>query len=113
MAVRSGRMNRRFALMQPTTVLNDNGHPISNDDKVVSRPWCEIISNSSSEDNGNAVNSQETITFKVRYSKSLENPDPTMYIVYKESHYDINASHDPRDTHEILLITAIRRRTVT
>jgi SPP1 family predicted phage head-tail adaptor len=109
MAINSGRMNRRFVLMKPTTVLNDNGHSISGDDKVVARPWCEVLSNSSTENNGNAVNSQETIIFRIRYSKMLDNPDPSMYILYKDNKYDITSAIDDRDTREIMKVSATRR----
>lgn len=115
MAVRSGRYRHRFELLR--NKVGDDGEPDRNEYgeftgeyEIIQRPWCDVLLTADSENASTAVNSQEQITFEIRYSKMFTNPTNNMFIRFEGNIYDITSVDDPQRRREKLNIFAIKRR---
>lgn len=109
MAVRAGRYRNRIQIVKDAEKRNKYGGS-TNERVVVQAPWCktEVISNN--ENSGTKDVSQLIIEFEMRYSKSLENPEGDMYILFKGQEFDIISVINPYELNEKLKIMGKRRR---
>ncbi|EDM66146.1 hypothetical protein PE36_00075 [Moritella sp. PE36] len=108
MTVRAGRLRHRVEVVKPSQVKDEFG-AITNETESIGVYWCESNHLSSKTADGTLRQVQNVVEFTTRYNKSLEDIDPTMYIKFKGSEYDIGSVINPRLLNEYLVITATRR----
>lgn len=109
MVVRAGRYRERINVVRDAGARNQFGGS-TNERVSVQRPWCKTRVISDNENDGEKTVGQLILEFEIRYSKSLENPDSGMFVIYRNDEYDIVGVINPDMRNEKLLITARKRR---
>lgn len=112
--VRSGRMRHRIKIIKDAVdengdLLRDEFGGLTGEKTVVAFPWCKVRHISDAEDEGTKTTGQYIIEFEIRYSKSLENPDSDMYILFKDVEYDIISAINLYELNEKLVMMAKTR----
>jgi len=106
--MRAGKLRHRIRLLRLTGDRDEFGG-ITDKKTVVSQPWCEILEVQDSEQSSKHDSNTETLKFCIRYAKSLENPDNTMYIEYNGVEYEIISVENYLKLNKKLHIVASRR----
>lgn len=109
MAVRAGRYRERMQILDDVGERNQFGGSTGKT-KVVQKPWCKVRVVSDNENDGEQTVGQLILEFEIRYSKSLENPTTSMFVLYRDQEYDIISAINPYMQNEKLLVTAKKRR---
>lgn len=110
MGMRAGRMRHKITVYKSDGSRDDFGAPVAGAKTVVATPYCWVKPVANTETSGSQTRDNYTVQFGIRYSKTLENPTPEMYIEFKGSEYDIVSVINHDEMNEKLLITATRRR---
>ena len=112
MAISSGYLNRRVVILKLTETQDEVGQLIQ-EYTLVQMPWTRIITKTDVEASASRVTNNATMTFIMRYSKSLENPSSTLYLGYKKQIYDIVSVINVNELNERMEVTAVRRTNET
>ena len=109
MTLRAGLLRHRIEIVTPSG-RNALG-ALSGDYKVIHKPYCSVkVTNSSDSTNEQKITNIETLEIKLRYSKSVSEITPDMYIIFKNKEYDITGVNNYLHLNESLTITAKRRQ---
>ena len=112
MAISSGYLNRRVVILKLTEIQDEVGQLIQ-EYTLVQMPWTRIITKTDVEASASRVTNNATMTFIMRYSKSLENPSSTLYLGFKKQIYDIVSVINVNELNERMEVTAVRRTNET
>ena len=104
----AGQMRERFDLMEFEATLDADGYETMIPVRV-STNYCEVVNVDSREVSGNSVHGQETLTLRVRFSKQMDNPNTTAYIVFKGSEYDITTTNNLQYRNRYIDVLCIKR----
>lgn len=112
MAISSGYLNKRVVILKLTKTQDDTGQLIQ-EYTLVQMPWTRVITKTDVEASASRVTNNATMTFIMRYSKSLENPNSTLYLGFKKQIYDIVSVINVNELNERMEVTAVRRTNET
>lgn len=109
MAVRAGYYRHRMHIAKDSGERNRFGGSAGKRELVQS-PWCKVRTISDNENNGEQTVDQLLLEFEMRYSRSIENPDASMYVIYRDVEYDIISCINKDMRNEKLIILGKKRR---
>ncbi|ELR66059.1 hypothetical protein C942_00501 [Photobacterium marinum] len=108
--MRSGKLKHVIQVYKQTKQKNESGEYVNNW-QLIAKPYCEVkVLDGQEVVNGNIEIAIQTVEFKTRYSRVIEQYTPDMYIRFQNKKYDIQSVDNVNWLNRELRIVAKERR---